>query len=708
MKTAVICINQYLNIHPSIKEVFPDYDLFLCDKDSNNIQALCNKLNPFYTNILISSHNVKYKKGKSYMMEFQPTDYVGGDYFGMPYASLLELFNKTCDDPIALGFNNKGYIKKEIHRERLARNDYLGPNGGIYIYTAKLEGDKSCNIYLPSCMLDILSTLKLGPINIIPSEKTLKIAININGYLGGWYYIKDSFKNIMPINDNISYDLFAECYPVIQIGSTDNVSPNKLQRELCNFNLRNSAVSIQPQSQRLLQKWTELNGIKYDIIVNTHFNTIVDKEINYFDIQPGFTYQSNNDAITVYYDKYTRKETRELPSRVVDYDLGKSFTFVTCLLNIGRSNWSVSSKKFDDYINSLLKLTSNNNFNFYIYADEYYIDELTNKLSHRTNYKLIPINFNELYTYRYFDRIKTIMNSEFYISFLKHLGNNKVPQFCIPEYNTLINCKVDMLYKASIDNTFNTDYFVWVDLFDTDIPSYWNPLCINHPQHVMICNNNSIDNSDRSYLSYFKDFSEVISTNVFGGTSDTLNRLHDEYYKTLTDCLDKNITHNDTYIMTMCYKDNPKLFKVYSLRNDVLNSNTLSYNYFRLINSYRVAIILDKQVDPDVPNLGQQIQKLKRSNVHVDLYLHEELESKNTELKDLNPIKYIDRSEFPHLLDKHILKSGRHDCVICITTFNSDSKIDIQIIKQCVKFNTIKLDNSMVYGSYTVMNQALY
>lgn len=702
MKIAVICINQYLNVHSSIRTLFPDYDLYKCSEEPDKITAMCDRLKSYYNQILITSHNICYKSSKFHVIEHKPLDFIGGDYYGMPYATIPELFSKTCDDPIALAFNNKGYIKREITRQNLVKNDYLGPEGGIYIYSNKLDlEDYTCNIYLPSCLLHILPSLKLERVFVLSAEKSFRVAICIDGNFKAWNYIKDSFKNIAPSSSNMEYHLF--------IATNDEVSSEKLKREISTTGIDIKKYSINNKDTnafKLMQKHINVHNTKYDIIVKTKFDTIVDKEINYNDLQPHINYTSKNKSLQMYINNKKQNETQIIPARTVDYSADKSFTFVTFMLDIGREDWNVSPKKINDYLNNLSKIANNPNFNFYIFADELYVERITNHIGSKVNYKLIPINFTELYTYKFYNKIKKIMNSEFYLSFLKYLGNNKIPEYCIPEYNTLLSSKVDLLYKASNENAFGSQYFIWIDLFDTSIPTYWNPLCIQHPEQIFICNNEPIENADKSYLSYFKDYSEVLSTNVFGGSKELINKLHKNYYKTLNDCLDKNITHNDRFLMSMCYRQNPHLFKIFSLRNDVLNNNTLNLNYFRLVNNYRVGIIIrDEDADKfSKEKLTNEINNLKDHNCIIDVY------ERNDTLKSdsLFTYSYVEVNMFPEILDKNILKTGKYDCIIVINKFEDKDTLSINYIQQSVSENTVILHENIIYGSYNIIYRAKF
>ena len=700
MSVGIICIGSQLKVHESIKNIFPEYDLYLCNTDQEQLYSLYNKLSNVYSKILITSHNIMYQDKLEYTtVEFHPLDYVGGDYYSMPYVSVNELYNKTCNDPKALGFNNKGYIKSKVELEGLRKNDYLGTNGGIYLYSNRIRGNVNCNLYLPSSFLNMLPLLCKPPeagllsnfkqFNIISTTKKIKVAVNLKGYYGSWFLTKDYFHNVIYNHPEIEYYLFSSVYETVQKDSSEKVSLERLKQELSALYLYDSELTLSPDPLKLCNKYETIYGHCFDIIVESEFDCIIDKKINYLSLESNVLLKSNDDKVKIYYKNDTIEKTNIINYRLAEYDKTKSYTIVTALLDINRDSWKHNMKNFETYLNNLKNITKLN-CNFYIFVDIKHLN-ITKYIRNSLNCKIVPIVINESFAFRYYSKIKNIMNSDFFKTYIKHVGNINSPQYNIPEYVVLLNSKVDLLYKACLDNPFNSDYFVWINAgFSNNdynkIPTQWSPLCVQHPEHICISNWESVDKLNTSHLGLFKDQHTVLTTSLFGGSSNNIKKLHNVYYKTLGEQLDKNIVSVDSYTMSLCYKNNPTLFKTFSLK-EVIDTGNNQYNDFKLLNKYNIAVI--SYLEKENKEVDTTIENLKNLGFNVKLY--------NQEEKEMN--KVIEESCFSI--------TGRYDIVMYI--FNGDNlQFDIYDIKNCIKYNRLNISKSFVYGPYNLLINSKY
>lgn len=251
-------------------------------------------------------------------------------------------------------------------------------------------------------------------------------------------------------------------------------------------------------------------------------------------------------------------------------NLVNDVTIVTCLLDINRGEWSnIYSRRIQLYFTYLYEVLKLDNY-FYIYIDDKYKETLYDILSMKTDeeykkVKVIPIKIEDLIMYARKDKITSIMNDSEY---KKDLKDPVCPEVSVPEYNIVVNSKVDLVYKASLENPFNTEFFLWLDAGyghgKLSLQGKWTPrnilenkdkvniICLEHP-----------DNFPAEFEEFFRQHVDVVIGGAFGGGKEVLEKYHKEYYSVLDEALENKITDDDQYTVVMSYKRYPHLFKVY-------------------------------------------------------------------------------------------------------------------------------------------------
>lgn len=254
--------------------------------------------------------------------------------------------------------------------------------------------------------------------------------------------------------------------------------------------------------------------------------------------------------------------------------MSKSFTIVTSLIDIDRDSWENKFRRgFDLYLYYMSKYLVMDCY-FYIFIDSKKVDELLTMLATETSgdltkIKIVHININDLLMYKYKDRITQIMSDKSRLD--KIDANKSSPEFNIPDYNIVVNSKVDLMYRASSDNPFNTDYFIWLDggygHGRATIPEKWNPnnilvedkisvLCLMPPYNI---------SEDR--VEFFNKHIDVVNGGMFSGKKETIKKYYELFYKELDEYTEQGITDDDQYSVSMVLKKNPDLFNV------IINSN---------------------------------------------------------------------------------------------------------------------------------------
>tara|TARA_B110001450_G_C17639190_1_gene488607 strand:+ start:429 stop:1223 length:795 start_codon:yes stop_codon:yes gene_type:complete len=127
----------------------------------------------------------------------------------------------------------------------------------------------------------------------------------------------------------------------------------------------------------------------------------------------------------------------------------EDITIVTCYLNIDKSKHG--KEKYKIWIINYLSIIKNNNIVIYCNCDKTIglILELRNSYLNKT--KIVKINLEDLYTYKYNDY------------FIK---DNKIDpeKYHAPELYLIWNNKVAFMHDAFKNKFFDTEYYMWTDI----------------------------------------------------------------------------------------------------------------------------------------------------------------------------------------------------------------------------------------------------
>lgn len=248
----------------------------------------------------------------------------------------------------------------------------------------------------------------------------------------------------------------------------------------------------------------------------------------------------------------------------------EKFTVVTSLIDIGRSSWNDLYKRDTNLYFYYLSRVLNLDCNFYIFMDERYIEFFQKLIKDKKNVVVKPISIDKLLMYKHRDRIVELMGDENYAynTFDKTYGATTCPELTIPEYNIVVNSKVDLMKRASDENPFGSNYFVWIDAGyghgKIDIPERWTPpltdkigvLCLRDPETI-----------PEDYELFFKQHVDIVNGGFFCCSKNNIQEYYNLYYSVIETSLNKGITDDDQYTVSMCYSNNKNLFST------ITNSN---------------------------------------------------------------------------------------------------------------------------------------
>lgn len=264
------------------------------------------------------------------------------------------------------------------------------------------------------------------------------------------------------------------------------------------------------------------------------------------------------------------------------------FTLVTGLWDIKREELTEFSRSFDHYLENFDRLLSLD-FNMCVYVPS----ELKRFVETRRSYKNTKIIIKELDQFRtnfdFFSKISEIRNDGVWCKRADWLENS--PQAKLEYYNPIVMSKFFMLHDCTFHNTFNTNYFFWIDGGLTNTVNIESLRNLKNIRHFMKSIGNKFlflsypyenDNEVHGFESdKFAEFCGVDKTTYvcrggfFGGHKDKIKRYNGEYYGQLRNTLESGYMGTEENIHTiLSYRHSEDFYRF------ELDGNGLVYKFF--------------------------------------------------------------------------------------------------------------------------------
>lgn len=245
----------------------------------------------------------------------------------------------------------------------------------------------------------------------------------------------------------------------------------------------------------------------------------------------------------------------------------KTFTIVTALFDIGRGAWNDiyrrDTKLYMYYLSFILKLDCN----ICIFVEEKFIDFVREcRMGMESRTKIYKIHISSLLMNNYKEMIETIMSSD------KYKSNQKdplCPEVKRPEYNIVVNSKVELVYRAAMENHFSTDFFIWIDAGyghgKLNIPQGFKfyPESFMNKGKVSILCLKDVSLISPDYKTFYEEHIDVVNGGFFCCDRESIEKYKTIYYYVVTDSLDKGITDDDQYTVSMAYIKENELFSIF-------------------------------------------------------------------------------------------------------------------------------------------------
>ena len=241
-------------------------------------------------------------------------------------------------------------------------------------------------------------------------------------------------------------------------------------------------------------------------------------------------------------------------------------TIVTAFFDINRECRGDGRKisEYKDWIQKTLQL----NCNFYVVTEEKFKDFFTTNRPKQYPMEIKIIDFKDSYYYRYYDKMKEILENDYYKNKIK---DPKRVECVLPEYNIIQYSKFHYLKLAMQANPFKSDYFFWMDagcsrfFLDVDISK-------PYPSENVIAYLNNNPNKfiiqKRQDLEYFpidESFiwksDNLLSGGIFGGDVTVLNKISEYVEDVVINIMfaNRNI-NNEQLALAIVWKKHPELF----------------------------------------------------------------------------------------------------------------------------------------------------
>lgn len=245
-----------------------------------------------------------------------------------------------------------------------------------------------------------------------------------------------------------------------------------------------------------------------------------------------------------------------------------SVTLVTSLYNINRSN--LDGRTWDEYLkwfSKTLQLKSP----MVVFVDKDLV-EFVNQNRKKLPTKILEEPINQIPYYHLKERMDAVIESEEYQS--KISDPNRIE--CKSSlYNIIQYSKFGWLEKASDENYFNSEYFLWVD---AGLSRFFYDMDLNNPypsdnakQSLLEIKDNILIQVFLSYYpdlanakeldeDYLKDNRSYIMGGMFGAGEESIKKFRPIVDDILDQMLSDNLINNEQIALGYLYKKHPDLF----------------------------------------------------------------------------------------------------------------------------------------------------
>lgn len=241
-------------------------------------------------------------------------------------------------------------------------------------------------------------------------------------------------------------------------------------------------------------------------------------------------------------------------------------TIVTALFDINREKKG-DGRKISEYLD-WFKKTLKLNCNFFIVTEEKFHQFILDNRPKEYNTHIKINTLENAKYYKYFDRMKEILDSEEY---KKRIAYPNRVECRLPEYNIIQYSKFGWLEDCMDINPFNSKYFFWMDagisrfFLNVKIENFYpgkkgnkfieenlNKFLIQkrHDLEKYIINENFIWGAEN-----------LLKGTMFGGNKKIILKISELVEKKFLKLLENKQVNNEQLVLTLVWNENKSLFK---------------------------------------------------------------------------------------------------------------------------------------------------
>lgn len=243
-------------------------------------------------------------------------------------------------------------------------------------------------------------------------------------------------------------------------------------------------------------------------------------------------------------------------------------TIVTGLYDIHRHN--MDGRNWKDYLRWFEK-TLSLNCPMVVYVEDETINFVKEKRKDLPT-KIISQKLENLCYYKHKEIMDKILSSEDYKNKIK---DNKRIECNHSLYSIIQYSKFEWMERTSIENPFNSDYFIWMDAglsrFFNDLDTQKIYPSDNFKNQIKDIQNKVLIQTFMSHYSdlfnaqvlteeYLKDNRSYIMGGMFCGGKDAIKNVKNKVDELFGEMLKNNIVNNEQIALGYLFKKNPELF----------------------------------------------------------------------------------------------------------------------------------------------------
>jgi len=283
-------------------------------------------------------------------------------------------------------------------------------------------------------------------------------------------------------------------------------------------------------------------------------------------------------------------------------------TLVTGLWDLGRSDLDKEwSRNFSTYLSNLDRLLeSTQDTNIVVFSSEDIKERILNKRSERLLWVKHEITDFCSDFFPFCEQVEKIRTNTKWLNQVGWLSGST--QAMLQMYNPVVMSKMFFLHNASIMNTFDSEFFYWIDagINNTVHPGYFSHdkvldkledivdsfMFIRYPYET----NSEIHGFDIKEMNRIcgKKVEHVCRGGFFGGRKDHISSINGEYYQLLNDTLNSGYMGTEESIFSLIAKLNNtiQLFDI--------NGDGLVFKFFEDVKSRKKPVIMNSNISSTV------------------------------------------------------------------------------------------------------------